>query len=251
MRKVRLDAMFAALLSAAILVCVFLPAERLARSSLAMTNLFAIVEADLRNPILTSPAAISMLNGATKGIAQFAGYDAFYTRVDWGDETKVANVTRFCGDLFGMLNVRWLVKGSAVESGPVLYISEAFWMEAFQGDLEILGQELRIHQITYRIAGVLSDATRMLGPTDLWIPMRSRGVLSAMSSMKIVGKLQWGVDLAGAQRLIAKTFRTFLPEQHYVDRPGACLLPMSEAMMFQTDTAALANRTDSGTWSDS
>ena len=253
--KTRLDAMLAVVLTLAITIILLVPAKESADEQTGATSLFTLVDGDFRNPILSTPAMISVLNGATKGIAQFAGYDQFHMRAEMNGQLELLNVTRFAGDLLGMLASSWKVKGTFpkfANDDAILYISEPLWKRVFQSDPEIIGREIRIHQVVYRICGVLSAEENVVKYTDLWIPVRSRGPLSQMSSMRIVGKLSWSTDLAGAQRSIEKTFSSYLADEQDPNESTPCLIPLGEFLSMREIRPALGSSVaHSAVWSES
>lgn len=244
----RLDILIAVVLTIGVIVAILIPANR--QRAEGDENLFTLMESDYSNPLFSSAKAIRILNGAAKQVARFAGYDEFRARVDVQHDTTLAQVTRFSGDLFSMLNVKFESRDSTISSDADVYISESFWERAFARKREIIGTIIRINQAAYRIAGITRNGTGFLRGTEIWMPIKSRSVLGELDSMRIVGWLlepdRWGA----AQREIAAAIKEYLSDQPYFEEAGTRFVPVVNRLQFSDSLPVMAGRLDSQ-WSGS
>ena len=198
-------------------------------------NLFILTEGDYLNPLLSSAKAVTVLNCAATQVGRFAGYDDFSTRLQIEDKPHVAQVTRYNGNLLSLLKIRFaLVEPSATTDLPC-YISESFWNAAFSRRSDILGTSLRVHELTYRIAGVTRDSSGFLGATEIWLPVSGRSAFGTAPCMTILGALHAGTDWRLAQTELVKCFAQFLQDQAYSQQPGAKLLPLETSIYFREE----------------
>jgi hypothetical protein len=207
----------------------------------AAQNLFVLTEGDYLNPLLSSAKAVTVLNCAAPQVGRFAGYDDFSTRVQINDTPHVAQVTRFNGNLFSLLKIRFVLVEPSSAAELSCYISESFWNKAFNGKSDILGTPLRLHDVTYRIAGVTRDSSGFLGATEIWLPVSGRSAFGSAPCMRIVGALHAGTDWRAAQTEVVKCFAQFLQDQPYSQIPGAKLLPLETTVYFREAAPMFVN----------
>ena len=240
----RVAVLLSGLLLIAIITLLLLPGPGQVRSfSSTARNLFTITERDYFSPLLSTAKAVTVLNCAAQQVAHFAGYDDFSTRVDINNKVQLVTVTRYSGGLFSVLNIQFLQVESHSNGAPVIYISESFWERAFARDQDIVGTSLKLHKVTYRIAGVTRDSAGLLAETDIWIPVSGRGPYGSMSCMRIVGALRTGIDWRNAQSELAKCFSQYLQDQAWNQSPGARLLPLESSIYFREFVPAMASTT--------
>ncbi len=239
--------MLSGLLAAGILTLLVLPEAREARNfGSAARNLFTITEGDYLNPLLSSPRAVTLLNCAAPGIARFAGYDDFNTRLAIGDRVFVTQITRYNGNLLSLLGIGFEMIQPASGRESLVYISESFWERACARRPDILGTVVTMHDTTYRIAGVTRETTGLLADTEIWLPVTARGMYGSMPSMRILGALEPRTDWAEAQKQLVQCFADFLRDQAYGVAPGPKLVPLEKSVYFQEHAPLLVGMTTPG-----
>ena len=247
-RKTPIGTLVCGLLVAAIITVWQLPGPR---NSWAMgtgeRNLFTVTEGNYINPLLSSARTVSMLNCASPQLTRFAGYNDFFTRVDINEQARLLKATRYAGNLMGLLNIRFKLAAPISRGAPVIYIGERLWTEAFNRREDILGREITVHHVTYKILGVVRDFSGLLAETDLWIPVTARGVYGSMPCLRIVAALQAGADLKTAQRELSRCFATLVQDQAYSESEGARLLRMENSVQFKDSPQTTDNWIDRAT----
>ncbi len=100
---------------------------------------------------------------------------------------------------------------AVIGGAPVVTISHDYWMRRFNGDRAVVGREITINGARFTIIGVTPPSFRgeVVGtPTDLWLPVTMRDVLSpnqpVLGSQEahwllLMGRLRPGTSLAVAQ----------------------------------------------------
>jgi hypothetical protein len=226
------------LLVVAIAAVLLLPTGRKTRGQESPT-IFALVESDYISPLISSAVAIRRLNGLTKQVAQFAGYDQVCARAELQGTVSLVSVTRFSGDLLTMFNVGFLTR-SNYSNEAFVYISERLWDTAFSRSSNVLNMTIRLHETAYRIAGVTRDFHGLLEGTEIWMPIRSRSALGGLNSMRIVGTLRRGCDWKAAQAELSKLFKRSMAEQVYAEGKGVKMLPVINAIVFEEGMVTVA-----------
>ena len=243
-RRTRSELFLSVLLSVGIAVALVIPSpQTVRRLSAEQSSLFIVMEGNYLNPLFSSARTIHLLNGAAKQFASFAGYDEFCTRVDVVTRSHIANVTRYGGDLLSLLEIGFALKGNISGTGEPVYISEDFWERTLGRASNVIGSSLRVHNISYRIAGVTRNHGGLLSKTDIWIPVRSRGQFGAMSSMRVVGVLKPGNNWRIAQRILSRIFSGPMRDQAYSEVAGAKMMPLDKGITFGDSAAAIAQET--------
>jgi hypothetical protein len=203
-------------------------------------RLFTLVEGDYQDPLFSDVSLIHVLSGAGKEVARFAGYDEFKTRLDLESGATVARVTRCTGGLFSMLNIRFALRDKDFHELPIIFISESFWARAFGRRPDILETTVKMHQMTYRVAGVTTGVRGFLQSTDIWVPVRKGDSIAAINSMKVLGYLLETGDWRTAQQELTAAFRKYLGDAAYAETRGARLLPISDGILFRDQSPAIA-----------
>lgn len=242
-KRGRLEFFFSLLLLCGILTALVAPERSRALPRNEENALFTLMEADYINPLFTSASGIRILNGATKHVALFAGYDEFSTRVDIDGNAIVANVTRFSGDLLAMLNVAFVSRLRTVFDEPHIFITESFRQKFLADKGNVLGTILRINCSDYRIAGITREGADLFNGTDIWIPVRSRGPLGTMNSMKIMGTLALNNDWRSAEQRIHAALESCGFDQTYSEATRARLLPVAKRIQFEAASSVVLNGT--------
>lgn len=242
--RVRAEIVASIVLSFGIIVAMVVPATRPVGAPGFSEGLFTVTEGDYSSPLLSSARVIKVLNVAAREVARFAGYDDFATRVEFSNKISVVSVTRYSGDLLNLLNVGFIAGETSNLWTLPIYISEAFWDRAFGRDENIRGQQVKIHDVTYTIAGVTRDFRGMLSGTEIWLPIGNIRKLQTIPSMRIVGALNPSTSWTGAQNALSKCFVQFLGDHAYSEREGAKLVPLQKGMEM-TDLPVLAGNATS------
>ena len=246
-KRARSEVILSLLLTVGIVTALLVPSKAPLKAGVAMErSMFTLVEGDYMSPLLSCATTIHILNSVANDVAQFAGFDDFSARVKVNDALQLANVTRFSGYLLSILGLEFAVRDTTNRSGLPIYISETFWKTNFAARKDILGMEILMHEIRYRVAGVIRDFDGLLSKTDLWIPVSSRSPFATLNSMKIVGALNEGSDWDAAQEKIADAFDQPIIEQAYAEAKGAKLLPMARGINFAEEPVLATHRASRG-----
>jgi putative ABC transport system permease protein len=133
------------------------------------------------------------------------------------------------------------------ENQQVVVLSCAAWRKYFQGDMNVVGQSLRLNRKPYIIIGVMPVKFQfplLAGhgeDVELWVPMSFspedfQGENMAAWGFRMVGRLAPGVTLADAQNdsqriaeLITKNYPPFMNSVHI----SALVQPLQEATVAQ------------------
>jgi hypothetical protein len=241
-KRARPEVILSLLLTVGIVTALLVPSKEQLKAGVAMDrSIFTLVEGDYMSPLLSCATTIHILNSVANDVAQFAGFDDFCARVKVNDAMQLANVTRFSGYLLSILGLEFALRDTTNRSGLPIYISETFWKTNFGARKDILGTEIFMHEMRYRVAGVIRDFKGLLSKTDLWIPVSSRSPLATLNSMKIVGALNDGSDWNAAQEKIADAFDQPTIDQVYAEAKGAKLLPIARGINFAEESAIAAH----------
>jgi hypothetical protein len=248
-KRPRAEVILSLLLCAGIIGALLVPAKAQFASSLPTeSSIFTLVEGDYMSPLFSSPATIHVLNSVANDVAQFAGFDDFSGRVEVHDTKQVVNITRFSGSLLSILDLEFLLRERTNRHGSEMYISESFWIAHFAGRADVLGSEIVVHEMRYRIAGVIRSFEGLLSKTDLWISVNSRSPLARLNSMKILGALNDISDWNVAQAKLADAFKQPIIDQVYMEAKGAKLLPMTRGINFMEGPGVAAHRVPPKRW---
>jgi hypothetical protein len=242
-KKARAEVILSLLLTVGIIAAALLPAKAQFKAVVPRErSLFTLVEGDYMSPLFSSATTIHVLNSVANDVAQFAGYDDFSGRVKVNDALQLLNITRYSGSLLSILDLEFALRDTTNRSGGAAYISESFWKTNFGARADVLGTEILVHDMRYRIAGVVRDFDGLLSKTDLWISVNSRNPLATLNSMKIVGALNESSDWNAAQEKIVEAFDQPLIDQVYAEVKGAKLLPITRGINFGEQSAIAAHR---------
>jgi hypothetical protein len=240
-KKARAEVILSLLLTMGIIAAALVPAKAQFKALVPRDrSVFTLVEGDYMSPLFSSATTIHILNSVANDVAQFAGFDDFSARVKVNDAVQVVNITRFSGPLLSILDLQFALRDTTNRSGGAAYISESFWKTNFAARTDILGIEIVVHDMRYRIAGVIRDFDGLLSKTVFWISVNSRSPLATLNSMKIVGALNQGSDWNAAQEKIAQAFDQPLIDQVYAEAKGAKLLPITRGINFAEQPAIAA-----------
>lgn len=240
-KRARVEVILSLVLTMGIIAALLVPSKaQLKAGAVSERSMFTLVEGDYMSPLFSSATTIHILNGLANDVAQFAGFDDFNARVKVNEAVQVVNVTRFSGGLLSILGLKFTMRDMTNRSGGAVYISERFWQMNFGARKDIFATEIVMHEMRFRVAGVIRGFDGLLSKTDLWIPIGSRSPLAALNSMKIVGALTEGSDWDSAQEKIADAFDRPIIEQVYAEAKGAKLLPMARGINFAEESAIAA-----------
>jgi predicted permease len=175
----------------------------------------------------------------SRSFTGMAGYN------DWVDElallvegeTDLVRASTVTGNFFEVLGVPpaegRLFDDTHTWTGserPVV-LSHGLWIRRFGGDPSIVGRDLTLDGIAYRVVGVMPESFRFpFRDADLWRPMswkperRSEVSFRRAHSMYVLGRLREGVGLSEAEAeiaAIAKGLERQYPETNRLMESGA------------------------------
>src|ERR1041384_6842385 len=129
------------------------------------------------------------VNLTGSGEAEFL--DARTARADY---FKIMRVTPF-------MRRDFTAEDDKVGASPVLIISYAFWQQHFGGDPNVIGKEIRLDDIPYKVIGVIPQSFVHQGPPPLWgligpLGWKHRDVRNAGN---VIARLKLGVTIEQAR----------------------------------------------------
>lgn len=167
--------------------------------------------------------------------------DVGYTYVN-GSEPVVVNGGRATANYFEVLGVKaalgraFAPQEDQPGAAPVVVLTHRMWVRQFAGDSSILGREIRLDNVVYRVIGVLPasfDVRR--GDDDFWVPLTiTTADMSDISqrAYDLVARLRPGLTIEAAAAAAGDAEREivhrFDPKATSV---GIRLLPISDALL--------------------
>lgn len=229
----------ALLLLVAILITAAAPSPRAGKGGKA-DRIFYLAEEDYNTPFIGSYLMVRALPFGSDCFSGFAGYEQHFSRLETPERPVLAQVTRFAGRLLEVAEVQFIARAEP-GSGGRIYISERFWHEQFDAEVEVLGRELTVDGKAYRVAGITREQGGMFGDTDLWIAMSLREPAAQTESLRIVGRLREGVGWHQAEKELARFVRRLGIEQ---GQPFLWrMIPVSGTLRFESEPPAFVLHT--------
>jgi putative ABC transport system permease protein len=153
----------------------------------------------------------------------FSGLLAFATvRLNFGDsghdqEIRGAFVSENYFKVLGIEMARGRGLLSEEENLQIAIITYQMWQQQFNSDPDVIGRIILLNGVRYTITGVARkgfNGTFIDGPMQIWLPLKSRPLLSTSSSLSniyernyswlsIWGRLKPGITLAQAQASVS------------------------------------------------
>jgi predicted permease len=121
-------------------------------------------------------------------------------------------------NLFELLGVRPSLGRSfepaddRVGAEPVVLISDELWRTRLAGSASVLGQMVRLSDVSYTIVGIMPPGVRFEYACDFWIPLtpyaesiaaERRAARAGDLSVRLLGRLASGVDVSSARTEVA------------------------------------------------
>lgn len=162
---------------------------------------------------------------------------------------KVALVTT---DLFATLGVstargRGFTAEEGVPDGPrAAVLSDGLWRRQFGSDTTVLGRDIRLNDVPYRIVGVMPRNFRFPQETDVWLPLTVPSTIGQYEAFRgwmpttIVARLATGVTTNRAESGVATLIRTLQSageRAQPLERP--IVKPLRDALVGERRTALL------------
>ena len=248
----------------------------------ANTAIFSLVNGALLRPLsgVSNPDELVLLERSRNGRASSSGYPDY---ADYRDNnTTLAGLAAHCGtpltfdngqaerlrgdlvtgNYFGLLGVkaalgRLITQDDDTEPGsnPVAVLSHGLWLRAFGGDLDVLGQTIRLNNYDFTIIGVADRdfaGTEKGTSFDVWIPikMQAQAMPRTMGRvwfsdrsagwLTLFGRLKPGVSLSRAQAELATVAKQL--EQTYPNmNSGGSLVLLAGLGLDADDRTSLRN----------
>ena len=126
---------------------------------------------------------------------------------------RLARVQPFLG--------RWIAEADEHAAAPVVVIGYDVWQSRFASDRAVIGQTVRLGEITHTVVGVMPEGFAFPVNHRYWIPLRSDpfGSLQPAPEGAVFARLAPGVSLDGAQAEL--TTVGLLPPATAPPRPNA------------------------------
>lgn len=93
------------------------------------------------------------------------------------------------------------------DAAKVALISHGLWQRRFSGDRSVLGRDLLLDRVPYRVIGVMPPGFAFPDRTDVWVPIAFTARQLAVRDshyLRVFARLREGVSLADAQRDMAR-----------------------------------------------
>jgi hypothetical protein len=173
---------------------------------------------------------LQKLNAKLGLAARFAGYDQLTVLLDSGHSPRFATVTRYCGDLLGLLSAEYLLDGRAAAGGNRVFVGESYWRKSLGANPDVVGRVQELNGEEYRIAGVVRANPAMVGESDFWVPVCSRSVYGGMTALRVVGALRPGEDCRRIEKSITRLVRREAAEG-FLEAESVRLLPIERKLV--------------------
>jgi hypothetical protein len=215
-------------LAGALLLAAIIPAPH---HDAGQGQIFSVVGSDFSSPLISSPRGIQALNALMGSGAWFAGYDQIHSLVSAGSTREMAVVTRYSGDIFSLLGAEFVVRAKAGMVERPIVISEEFWNRMLGGTPDVLGRTVEACGERFRIAGVMRSSM-LLGETEVWIPLSTRGEFGTVTALRVVGQLQPGMNWKEGEKQLERLIESDpVKEQVFEEFGSVRLLPVDRRMM--------------------
>src|SRR5580698_1937067 len=146
------------------------------------------------------------------------------------------------GDFFSVLGVRaWMgrtlnAQDDQAGHDAVAVISAAAWRRYFGGDVDVVGRSVAMNGASFTIVGVLPEGAVYPAQGEVWLPLSRMDAATRASrvwhSVKVLGRLRPGVDLAAARvdmQTVAGRLAAQYPATNRVE--GVLLQPLRDQLV--------------------
>jgi putative ABC transport system permease protein len=116
----------------------------------------------------------------------------------------------------------------------VAVFSESFWRSRFNGDLTIIGRDIRFDGDLFTIVGVVPDQAQLIGRSAMWAlrPFPRRPQFRTAYGLRVIGRLKPGVTLEAARADLAAVAEALAREFPDTNKGrGVTIEPLHDAMI--------------------
>ncbi|MEO8563772.1 MAG: ABC transporter permease [bacterium] len=162
------------------------------------------------------------------------------------------NVALMTPDLFATLGVPVARgRGFAAEEGKpdaahVAVLSDGLWRRQFGADPSIIGRDVRLNDVAYRVVGVMPPRFGFPEATEIWLPLTIPSTFSQYEAFRsympttFVARLAPGVEPASADAALTTLIRRFqTPERRAKSLDNETLEPLRDVLVGKRRTALL------------
>src|SRR5437764_10286043 len=150
----------------------------------------------------------------TKAFSRMGGYyltNSTFTNTEEPKRVRVALITRNYFEVFGTrprMGRFFLDSEQEKNAEPVCLISQEFWRQQYEGDLEVFSRSITLDGKRYRIVGIVPDEApdfRSMPKTEVWLPLEAAPPWEGedINFLWAIGKLKPGRDIEAARREMA------------------------------------------------
>lgn len=152
--------------------------------------------------------------------------------IDWWDPNFTRNGPpqqlagfRVSAALFEALGTRAILGRTLLQSDedgatPAVVLSQGFWERQFSGSRDVLGRDLRLDGVAYRVVGVMPSEFRVPVGADVWATLRMAPAARAergRGNLMVVGRLRGNTSVEASERrlqaILVQQKRAY-PETH-------------------------------------
>src|SRR5947209_5412523 len=162
-------------------------------------------------PMSTSLVDFNIWRSQSQAFSRIAGYhltNLTFTNTEEPRRVRATLITRGYFELFGTQpHLGRLFLDSEQEKGadPVCMISQQFWREQYERDLEVLSRSIDLDGKRYRIVGIVPDDApdfRSMPKSEVWLPLEAAPPWQTedVNFIWTVGKLKQGRDMEAARK---------------------------------------------------
>jgi predicted permease len=158
-----------------------------------------------------------------------------------GASPEALTAARVTGDFFNVLRAAPLLgrtfnaEESRPGAGPTAVLGHALWKTRFGGDPSIVGRDIHLNGMLYRVVGVMGPEVRLPDYAQLWVPYEwtpEQRATRANHNGLVIGRLKPGVDRSAAQAemsVISDRLARQYPEEDA--GWGAVVVPLREDLV--------------------
>jgi len=160
-----------------------------------------------RQTLLSIPKYI-YLREVTTSFESLAAYDSDGPEASLavGGHRAALKTARVSADYFQLFGAR-LALGemfTAGEDSPgganAVIISDRIWRRYLRADLNVIGRELLLDDVSHKVVGVLAPASHLEPPADIWLPLRADWrSQDHIARVQVVARLRPGVSFEAAR----------------------------------------------------
>jgi putative ABC transport system permease protein len=169
------------------------------------------------------PADYLDWRAAGRSFESILAWNEFTDNLAGDGDPEVVSGMRVSSNFFRTLGVAPLV-GQGMSEGddddPAAVLSYGLWVRRFGANPDAIGKTIRLHERSYRIAGVMPKQFRYLPEADLWIPLiltPQQRVDRRGAFLYLTAKLRPGVGLRQANSeltTLSRQLASAFPESH-------------------------------------